>query len=236
MKVIGKVLKFGFIVVVLFFISFFLYKGYLVYVKYRVTNFQYSPVQGNVDIKTSRECDLDFGDFSICLPEQFSMDTNKTYVKNGISYFDLETHVVISTVLDNDLEKNIQQILESDDVDDNFSSVLEEYQIHNLVDVLHYLDQHADDSITVFTPVSDIRMSYLSKVLFDMSFPSGDISYLTGNHYGYLIKQSRNYYSYLYHDDKIYEITFLNSPSDTDYFTDDIVYDILSSVHFKMNY
>ena len=93
-----------------------------------------------------------------------------------------------------------------------------------------------DDSITVFTPVSDIRMSYLSKVLFDMSFPSGDISYLTGNYYGYLIKQSRNYYSYLYRDNKIYEITFLNSPSDTDYFTDDIVYDILSSVHFKMNY
>ncbi len=232
MKVAWKVFKVV-VIVVLFLVSvFFLYKGYLVYFKYHIRNFQYIPVQGEKAILTSKECSLSLGDFSICLPDSFSLDVDKTYVKDGISYFDSFGHVIISVVRDNDLEADIRRVTE--DTDEDFSRVINRYQIYNLMDILHYLDEHMNDSISVLSSVSDIQMSYISKKLVDANLPNGDVYYLSGNYQGYLVKQSRNYYIYIYHDDKIYEFTFLNSPSDTDYFNDDIVLDILSSVRFKV--
>ena len=78
MKVAWKVFKVV-VIVVLFLVSvFFLYKGYLVYFKYHIRNFQYTPVQGEKAILTSKECSLSLGDFSICLPDSFSLDVDKT--------------------------------------------------------------------------------------------------------------------------------------------------------------
>lgn len=216
-------------IVIIAFIVFLGYRSYLVYFKYKVVVDEYVPTKGTLGLSSTEECDFHFKGLSICLPDGFTKDLDRKDNDFDVLYSNGEVDIAMS-LMKNDLSSSIEDIDKHIDA----KKIMKKYDISTMTDVLHYLDKHGKDKFTIFSKLSDIQFYYVARTLVDLLVPTGDVYYLDGDvGEGYMIKQKNNYFVYLYNGNNKYVISFYQEQLDDDYFNDDNVYKILSSIQFR---
>lgn len=190
------------------------------------------------------------------LPEGFELVTDKAksnlvmdncdvYLKNQTSKEEFDATIFVCRVYGDNLEN-----LDHYEIRDTLfpllyvSHVLEKYNIHDTMDLIHYYEKHYDDKYNVFTPSDKIKMHYIAKTYTQMSVPVyDDFYYLTGDLYGRLTEYENKklptkwssvysatfYIRYDQYSTSSTSITFHNN--NENYFNHENVVEILESIY-----
>ena len=214
-------------VIVLIVLGWLLYKAFLLYFAYRITEKDLIDYQGTITIDKSGTCDVSFDGFTMCIPEGFS---NEEVSEDTVVYADSERRFVMGSRSLEDLDANISDLDNNIDVD----QFMKKYHFSTMTDVLHYYENHQNEKPHLFSKSSDIRDYYIIWNLVNLYLPEGSLYYIEGDLDGYLVQQKNNYYFYLYHNQNYqYHVSFGNSDLSDYYFTKDNVISILSSLEYE---
>ncbi len=214
-------------VIVLIVLGWLLYKAFLLYFAYRITEKDLIDYQGTITIDKSGTCDVSFDGFTMCIPEGFS---NEEVSEDTVVYADSERRFVMGSRSLEDLDANISDLDNNIDVD----QFMKKYHFSTMTDVLHYYENHQNEKPHLFSKSSDIRDYYIIWNLVNLYLPEGNLYYIEGDLDGYLVQQKNNYYFYLYHNQNYqYHVSFGNSDLSDYYFTKDNVISILSSLEYE---
>ena len=202
------------------------YRVYLIYGKYKITS-DYNKTVGEVRIESGQSCDFSISNYSVCLPEGFVLDEEHTVDKAMYIYRDSNDRSINFA----DINEDLSQVFR--DVDGSFEVVdlLEDANIQNTVDLLHYLDSH-DTSAHYFSSLKEVKLNYALTKIFENTIPTEKRSYVTGDYTGYINYYNNDYEVNLIHNHRRYVIYF-SSVDSTVPFTQDEVINIISSIHFK---
>jgi len=207
-------------VIILVVIGWLLYKAFLLYFAYRITDEDIIDYQGTITVDKSSTCDVAFDGFTMCIPEEFS---NEEVSEDTVVYTDNERRFVMGSRSVEDLDANISDLDNNIDVD----QFMKKYHFSTMTDVLHYYENHQNEKPHLFSKFSDIRDYYIIWNLVNVYLPEGDYD-------GYLVQQKNNYYFYLYYNQNYqYHVSFGNSDLSDNYFTNDNVISILSSLEYE---
>ena len=207
-------------------IGWLAFKAFLVYLGYRVTEDPIIKFRGTITLNQSNTCDVSFKGFSMCVPDGFAL----TNVWDDIVHFrDLEKRDIMGGKYDITLEDDILDI----DSDIDAEEFMKKYHFSTRNDVIHYYVKHQNDQFPLFSKISDVKDYYTIWKLVNVILPEGDLYYIDGDYEGYLIKQKNFYLFYLYDGDFLYSISFRNTDLKDNYFNDDNVFSIVSSVRFE---
>ena len=214
-------------VIILVVLGFLLYKAFLLYFAYRITDEDIIDYQGTITVDKSDTCDVAFDGFTMCIPEGFS---NEKTSEDTVVYADSERRFVMGSRSLEDLDKNIFDLDNNIDVE----QFMKKYHFSTMTDVLHYYENHQNEKPHLFSKFSDIRDYYIIWNLVNVYLPEGDLYFIEGDYDGYLVQQKNNYYFYLYHNQNYqYHVSFGNSDLSDNYFTKDNVISILSSLKYE---
>ena len=214
-------------VIVLIVLGWLLYKAFLLYFAYRITEKDLIDYQGTITVDKSGTCDVSFDGFTMCIPEGFS---NEEVSEDTVVYADSERRFVMGSRSLEDLDANISDLDNNIDVD----QFMKKYHFSTMTDVLHYYENHQNEKPHLFSKSSDIRDYYIIWNLVNLYLPEGNLYYIEGDLDGYLVQQKNNYYFYLYHNQNYqYHVSFGNSDLSDYYFTKDNVISILSSLEYE---
>ncbi len=215
------------ILLVFVFIVYLAVRGFIIYFGYRLETDDFIRFQDTITLEKNRTCDYTFGDFSVCLPDSFSLIQADDDV---IGYTDAQKRYVLAGEVEGDFDSDILSVDDKVDV----SEFKQKYQFSSTIDVLHYFEEHQHEKFSLFSKISDVRDYYIMWNLVNSLLPEGDLYYIEGDFQGYLVKQKNNYWFYFYDDNgNKYSISFGNSGLEDDYFNDDNIFSYLGSVRVE---
>lgn len=203
------------------------YRGYLIYGKYQVSS-EYLVQDEEMEIDFSTSCEFSLDYYTVCLPESFTIDSENTVDGAMNVYQDTNGRRISFASIDEDLA----QVFE--DVDGSFdaSELLDDVNIENTVDLLHYLDRYGYQNINYFSSMRDVKLNYVLSVLFENTIPDSDRSYITGDYTGYVLFYDNDYEVNLIHNHRRYVIYFSSNNSPVPFTESDII-SIIGSIQFK---
>ena len=106
---------------------------------------------------------------------------------------------------------------------------LKKYNIEDDIDLIKFIRERKKIKCNFFTPVTKIKENYFFNFV-ELALPNLDqITYLEGDLNGYMFEGDNYKRVFLLKNDKLYCLTFHK----LDYFTDDLIYEILSSIEFN---
>ena len=102
-----------------------------------------------------------------------------------------------------------------EDVDGSFdaSELLDDVNIENTLDLLHYLDRYGYQNINYFSSMRDVKLNYVLSVLFENTIPDSGRNYITGDYTGYVLFYNNDYEVNLIHNHRRYIIYFSSNNS-----------------------
>lgn len=222
-----RIIKFLIFVLILIFIIYFLYSLFYAFsINKIISDGDIIRYKGSLTLKEEDVCDFVWHDVSICIPDSFSrVESTDDFF---LGYADSNSRYIVMAPFQGSLEEEIRAY------NINVQRFMKKYQFQDIVDVLHYYEKNKKERIPVFSLPHSTKEYYVIWSLINLYLPEGDLYYIEGDYYGYLIKQKNNYTVYLYNDNgKLYNISFGNSNVKDHYFTDENIQDILSSIRFK---
>lgn len=227
MKSDAKNIKLIIWLLIFVFVAYLICKVFIVYFEYRITTDPVIAFRDTITLKINKTCDYTFGNFSVCVPEDFSL---LNVDEDVIGYTDSQNRFVLAGEVQGNFDDDILSIDDKVDV----LEFKKKYQFTSTLDVLHYLEEHQDEDFNLFSKTSDVRYYYIIWNLVNDLLPEGELYYIEGDYQGYLIKQKNNYYFYFYDDNGTkYHISFGNSGLDDDYFDDDNIFSFLGSIRVE---
>ena len=215
------------ILLIFVFVVYLVVRGFIIYFGYRPETDDFIRFQDTIILEKNRTCDYTFGEFSVCLPDSFSLIQAEDDV---IGYTDSQNRYVLAGDVEGDFDSDILSVDNKVDV----SEFKQKYQFSSTIDVLHYFEEHQNEKFSLFSKISDVRDYYIMWNLVNSLLPEGDLYYIEGDYYGYLVKQKNNYCFYFYDDNgNKYSINFGNSGLEDDYFNDDNIFSYFGSVRVE---
>lgn len=228
-KVLKKknIIKFFVFLLIFILIFFILYSLFYVFsVNKIISDNNIIRYKGSLTLKEGETCNVVWRDVSICIPDSFFQV--ETTDDSFLGYTDSSSRHILMAPVQGTLKGEIETY------NINAEKFMKKYQFQDVVDVLHYYEKNQKERISVFSFPHSTKEYYIIWALINVYLPEGDLYYIEGDYYGYLIKQKNNYTVYLYNDSgKLYNISFGNSSVKDDYFTDENVQEILSSIRLK---
>ncbi len=184
--------------------------------------------KGTIHLTEGTNCNNSFNNLTFCVPDGFLKKESSD--NSLVMYTDSDSRYFMIGKFQNNLE---QEILDLDD-NINVKKFMEKYQFQDIVDILHYYEKHEQKEFSFLSFPSSIKEYYVIWSLVNIYLPEGDLYYIDGDYYGYLVKQKNNYTIYLYDkNDVLYKISLQDSKTSDAYFSIDNVKKILSTIHFQ---
>ena len=184
--------------------------------------------KGTIHLTEGTNCNNSFNNLTFCVPDGFLKKESSD--NSLVMYTDSDSRYFMIGKFQNSLE---QEILDLDD-NINVKKFMEKYQFQDIVDILHYYEKHEQKEFSFLSFPSSIKEYYVIWSLVNIYLPEGDLYYIDGDYYGYLVKQKNNYWFYFYDDNgNKYSISFGNSGLEDDYFNDDNIFSYLGSVRVE---
>lgn len=184
--------------------------------------------KGTIHLTEGEICNNSFNNLTFCVPDGFSRKESSD--DSLVMYADSSDRYLMIGKFQNSLEQEILDLNE----DINVKKFMEKYQFQDIVDVLHYYEKHEQKEISFLSFPSTIKEYYVIWSLVNIYLPEGDLYYIDGDYYGYLVKQKNNYAIYLYDkNDALYNISLQDNKTSDGYFSIDNVKKILSTIHFQ---
>lgn len=215
--------------IVFLIIVYLLFRMFLIYVLYQPKGASvFTFKDDNIFLKSSNTCNNVMQDFTMCIPEGFSL--KEDFGKGDtVTYTDHSGNLSIIASVD---KTSIKKYIKENNVGVDVNQFLDKYQFENNTDVLKFLAENQDKKFNLLSNLSDVKEYKVIWEYAQNTFPMGEVYFIEGDYFGFLIIKGNNYRFYLDYDGKVYKVSFSNSSLANPIFTKDNVLEYVKSIQF----